>query len=130
MGVVSLSQGTRPDDLARGLASVLAQTGVTLDVIVVGNAWTPTGLPRGVRSLALPENVGIPAGRNRGAAEVSGDYIFFLDDDASIPSPTFLRDAIATIEADPSIGLLQPRVVDPSGIENPTTKAASLPSLK
>ncbi|HQE47423.1 MAG TPA: glycosyltransferase, partial [Rhodoglobus sp.] len=88
VGVVSLSQGTRPDDLARGLASVLAQTGVTLDVIVVGNAWTPTGLPRGVRSLALPENVGIPAGRNRGAAEVSGDYIFFLDDDASIPSPT------------------------------------------
>lgn len=119
MGVVSLSQGTRPDDLARGLASVLAQTGVTLDVIVVGNAWTPTGLPRGVRSLALPENVGIPAGRNRGAAEVSGDYIFFLDDDASIPSPTFLLDAIALIEADPSIGLLQPRVVDPSGVENP-----------
>ena len=37
---------------------MLAQTGVTLDVIVVGNAWTPTGLPRGVRSLALPENVG------------------------------------------------------------------------
>ncbi|HOY82077.1 MAG TPA: glycosyltransferase [Rhodoglobus sp.] len=119
VGVVSLSQGTRPDDLARGLASVLAQTGVTRDVIVVGNAWTPTGLPRGVRSLALPENVGIPAGRNRGAAEVSGDYIFFLDDDASIPSPTFLRDAIALIEADPSIGLLQPRVVDPSGVENP-----------
>ena len=119
MGVVSLSQGTRPDDLARGLASVLAQTGVTRDVIVVGNAWTPTGLPRGVRSLALPENVGIPAGRNRGAAEVSGDYIFFLDDDASIPSPTFLLDAIALIEADPSIGLLQPRVVDPSGVENP-----------
>jgi len=25
VGVVSLSQGTRPDDLARGLASVLAQ---------------------------------------------------------------------------------------------------------
>lgn len=87
--------------------------------MVVGNAWTPTGLPKGVRGLALPENLGIPAGRNRGAAEVRGEYIFFLDDDASIPSPTFLTDAIATIEADPSIGLLQPRVVDPSGVENP-----------
>ncbi len=117
--MVSLSQGTRPDDLARGLASLAAQQGVELDVVVVGNAWTPTGLPAGVRALALPENLGIPAGRNAGAAQVRGDWIFFLDDDASIPSPTFLRDAVATIVADPRIGLLQPRVVDPEGRENP-----------
>lgn len=119
IGVVSLSQGTRPDDLARGLESLRAQQGVTLDIVVVGNAWEPVGLPAGVRSLHLPENLGIPAGRNRGAAEVSGEYIFFLDDDASIPSPTFLADAVALIEADPGIGLLQPRVMDPSGVENP-----------
>ena len=119
VGVVSLSQGTRPADLARGLASLAAQVGVELDVIVVGNGWEPSGLPAGVRSLALAENVGIPAGRNRGADLVSGDYIFFLDDDASIPSPTFLSDAIAQLESDPSIGLLQPRVVDPSGKESP-----------
>jgi len=117
--VVSLSQGTRPDDLARGLASLAAQQGVELDVIVVGNGWEPSGLPAGVRSLALSENLGIPAGRNRGAQLVGGDYIFFLDDDASIPSPTFLADAIAQIEDDPTIGLLQPRVVDPSGKESP-----------
>ena len=86
---------------------------------MVGNAWAPTGLPGGVRALHLPENVGIPAGRNAGAELVTGDYIFFLDDDASIPSPTFLADAIAKIEADPAIGLLQPRVVDPSGVSNP-----------
>ncbi|MBX3098290.1 MAG: glycosyltransferase family 2 protein [Salinibacterium sp.] len=119
VGVVSLSQGTRPDDLARGLASLAAQTGVSLDVVVVGNAWLPVGLPRGVRGLHLPDNLGIPAGRNAGADMVTGDYMFFLDDDASIPSPTFLADAIAKIEADPSIGLLQPRVVDPTGVSNP-----------
>ncbi len=119
VGVVSLTQGTRPDDLARGLASLAAQTGVTLDTVVVGNAWVPEGLPAGVRGVHLPENLGIPAGRNAGADVVSGDYIFFLDDDASIPSPTFLADAIAKIEADPTIGLLQPRVVDPSGVSNP-----------
>ena len=117
--MVSLSQGTRPDDLARGLASLLAQTGVSLDLVVVGNGWEPVGLPVGVKSLHLPENLGIPGGRNRGAEAVSGEYVFFLDDDASIPSLTFLLDAIAQIEADPSIGLLQPRVVDPSGVENP-----------
>ena len=92
---------------------------MTLDVVVVGNAWMPVDLPAGVRSVHLPENLGIPAGRNAGADAVTGDYIFFLDDDASIPSPTFLADAIATIEADPTIGLLQPRVVDPSGVSNP-----------
>ena len=119
VGVVSLTQGTRPDDLARGLASLTSQQGVELDVVVVGNGWTPVGIPEGMRTLALPENLGIPAGRNRGVDLVGGDYIFFLDDDASIPSPTFLADAIAMIKADPTIGLLQPRVTDPSGKESP-----------
>lgn len=119
VGVVSLSQGTRPDDLARGLASLATQTGVELDVVVVGNGWEPTGLPQGVRGIHLAENLGIPAGRNRGVEAVAGEYIFFLDDDASIPSPTFLAEAIAKLEADPTIGLLQPRVVDPTGVANP-----------
>lgn len=116
---MSLTQGRRPDDLARGLASLTAQTGVVLDVVVVGNGWNPTGLPPGIRSVHLAENLGIPEGRNRGAAEVAGEYLFFLDDDASIPSSTFLVDAVAKLRADPSIGLLQPRVVDPSGTTNP-----------
>lgn len=117
--MVSLTQGRRPDDLARGLASLAAQAGVILDIVVVGNGWSPTELPAETRSVHLPQNLGIPEGRNRGAAEVGGEYIFFLDDDASIPSPTFLADAVAKLQADPSIGLLQPRVVDPSGVTNP-----------
>lgn len=119
MGVVSLTQGRRPDDLARGLASLAAQEGVVLDVVCVGNGWTPTELPPGVRGLALPTNVGIPAGRNRGAEQVSGEWVFFLDDDASLPSPTFLRDAVAVLRRDPDVGLLQPRVVDPTGTASP-----------
>lgn len=111
--------GTRPDDLALGLASLAAQSGVELDIVVVGNGWRPSGLPEGAKALHLVENLGIPAGRNRGAAEVSGQYLFFLDDDASLPSPRFLADAIAKLEADPGIGLLQPRVVDPSGTDHP-----------
>ena len=119
VGVVSLSQGTRQADLQRGLDSLLAQTGVELDIVVVGNGWNPAGLPNGVSALHLAENLGIPAGRNRGAELVAGDYIFFLDDDASIPSPTFLAYAIAKIVADPTIGLIQPRVVDPDGTTSP-----------
>ena len=119
VGVVVLTQGTRPDELDRGIRSVLAQENVEVDVVVVGNGWHPVGLPSGVPGVALPENLGIPAGRNRGVEHVTGEYLFFLDDDASIPSTTFLSDAIATLRREPDIGLLQPRVVDPSGVTNP-----------
>lgn len=119
VGVVVLTQGTRPADLDRAVQSILAQTSVELDVVVVGNGWQPVGLPNGVRGVALAENLGIPAGRNRGVEHVTGEYLFFLDDDASIPSTTFLTDAIAKLRLEPDIGLLQPRVVDPSGATNP-----------
>ncbi|AWB88722.1 glycosyl transferase [Salinibacterium hongtaonis] len=119
VGVVVLTQGKRPDDLRAGLESVLAQEGISADVVVVGNGWNPTGLPDGVRALALPENLGIPAGRNRGVEQVTGEWLFFLDDDARVPSPTFVTDAIALMTQDPTIGLVQPRVVDPSGVTNP-----------
>nr|WP_202567383.1 glycosyltransferase [Agreia sp. COWG] len=119
VGVVVLTQGTRADDLSRAIESILIQRGVTLDVVCVGNGWQPVDLPEAVATVALPENVGIPAGRNAGVGRVGGDYLFFLDDDASLASPTFLLDAISLIEQNPSIGLVQPRVVDPSGVTNP-----------
>jgi GT2 family glycosyltransferase len=116
---VVLTQGGRPDDLARALGSVVAQRDVSLDIVCVGNGWEPVDLPDGVAALALPENLGIPAGRNAGVALVGGEYLFFLDDDASIPSPSFLIDAIELLRADSRIGMIQPRVVDPSGATNP-----------
>jgi GT2 family glycosyltransferase len=119
-GVVVLTQGRRPDDLARGLASLLAQTDVELDVLVVGNGWAPVDLPGGVRGLALPENVGIPAGRNAGVPGVVGDLLFFLDDDAWLPDPGLLAELARRFAADAELGLVQPRVVDPSGASAPT----------
>lgn len=117
--MVLLTRGTRPEDLDRAARSLLAQRDVELDIVCVGNGWSPEGLPTGVRTLALAENLGIPAGRNAGAAAVAGEYVFFLDDDASLPDPRFLAEAIGRLRADPGIGLLQPRVVDPEGRTNP-----------
>jgi GT2 family glycosyltransferase len=114
-GVVVLTQGGRPDDLARGLASLQAQRGVSLDVVVVGNGWEPTDLPPGVRGLGLPTNLGIPAGRNAGVPLVAGDLLFFLDDDASLPTPDVLARMATHFAADPELGLIQPRVVDAAG---------------
>ncbi|THG28789.1 glycosyltransferase family 2 protein [Naasia lichenicola] len=123
VGAVVLTQGTRLDDLRAALASLTAQDGIELDLAVVGNGWDPAelgeGLPAGSRVVALPENLGIPAGRNAGADVISGDWIVFLDDDASLPSARFVLDAIAVIQRDPTIGALQPRVDDPTGLTSP-----------
>lgn len=114
VGAVVLTQGTRPEDLARGLDSLLAQRGVDLNVVVVGNGCEPEGLPEGVAGLGLPENIGIPAGRNRGVPLVDGEYLFFLDDDAHLPDTDFLASCVERVRRDPSIGLIQPRL-EPEG---------------
>lgn len=114
-GCVVLTQGRRPQLLAAGLAGLLAQRGVDLDVVVVRNGGDPVELPDGVRAVVLPDNVGIPAGRNAGVPHVRGDLLLFLDDDAQPGSPDLLARCAALFDADPSLGLLQPRVVDPDG---------------
>jgi GT2 family glycosyltransferase len=118
-GVIVLTMGNRPEDLSRGLASLLSQRDVELDVVVVGNAWQPVGLPDGVKAKGLPENLGIPAGRNAGVSSVRGDLLFFLDDDACLPAEDTLTRMAAQFAADPTLGMIQPRVVDPQGREAP-----------
>jgi GT2 family glycosyltransferase len=109
-GCVVLTQGRRPAELHAALRSLLAQRGVALDVAVVGNGWVPEGLPAGVRAVALPEDVGIPAGRNAGVPAVAGELLFFLDDDARLDAPDALALVAARLAAEPDIGLLQLRV--------------------
>ena len=89
-GCVVLTRGDRPDALAAALASLQRQEGVELDIVVVGNGWQPTGLPPGVRAHFEPEDRGIPAGRNAGVPNVTGDLLFFLDDDATLVEPDAL----------------------------------------
>lgn len=115
VGVVILTMGKRPDDLARAIASVLDQRDVVTDIVVVGNGWNPVDLPDGVQGHGLPENIGIPAGRNAGVGLVKGDILFFLDDDAWLPDSHFLHAAVERFMHQPRLGLIQPRVVDPSG---------------
>ncbi len=119
VGVVVLTQNKRPPELARAVDSVLAQRGVDADVVVVGNGAAPDGLPGAARVLALPENLGIPAGRNAGIGEVAGELLCFLDDDAYLAGADFLARAARAFAACPRLGLLQPRVADPDGQPTP-----------
>ena len=118
-GVVVLSQGKRLDDLNRGFESLLAQKGVDLDIVCVGNGWEPEGIPAQVKKLGLPENLGIPAGRNAGVPHVDGEFLFFLDDDAWLPDDTSLMRMAQLMRTKPQIGLIQPRVEEPGGPDAP-----------
>ena len=51
-----------------------------------GTVGGPRACRRASGRSALPENIGIPAGRNAGVPHVDGDLLLFLDDDAACPA--------------------------------------------
>lgn len=121
--VVVLTMGNRSIELERAVRSALAQEDVDIEVVVVGNGIDPVGLAGEgsplrdplVTALHLPYNVGIPAGRNRGAEASIGEIVLFLDDDGWYPSTrlcAYLRDRF---DADPALGIVSLRVQDPTG---------------
>lgn len=115
IGCVVLSTGRRPGDLSLALGSVLRQRGVEVELVVVGNAWEPAGLPPGVRAVGLPEDVGIPGGRNTGVPAVGGELLAFIDDDASLAEDDAFARVAAEFASDPRLGLVQLRVDSRSG---------------
>lgn len=118
VGVVVLTRGDRPFELARALRSVLEQTGVSVDVACVGNGWAPVDIPDGVRAVPLPENVGV-SGRNAGVPQVRGELLFFLDDDAWLPNRQSLAQIAALFSEHPEIGMVQTRIADPDNDDAP-----------
>lgn len=113
--VVVLNQGIRPEETSRCVASVRAQQGVETRLMIVGNGWRPEGFEDDIDTMHLIENVGIPEGRNRGAADGEAELIFFLDDDAWLPQPDMLRRAHEVFRSHEHLALLQPRIADPDG---------------
>jgi hypothetical protein len=118
LSVVVLTMGNRPAELERAVQSALDQKreDIDVEVVLVGNgADVPGSWPEAVNVVRLPENVGIPAGRNRGVEASTGELILFLDDDGWYESPQLgarLRDLFT---ADPALGIVSFRVRDPEG---------------
>jgi GT2 family glycosyltransferase len=102
-GCVVLTRGDRPAALRAALDSLLRQEDVELDVVVVGNGWRPEGLPDGVKAHHEPEDRGIPAGRNAGVPHVTGELLFFLDDDATIQESDALHFVSKLFHADKGV---------------------------
>jgi GT2 family glycosyltransferase len=114
LSCVILTMGDRGAELNRAIDSVLAQQ-TPVELVVVGNGTSVSGLPDGVKTLELPQNVGVAAGRNAGVNECTGDVVLFLDDDGWYPDPGLASYVAGRFETDAALAVLSMRVVDPSG---------------
>ncbi|MFJ6774779.1 glycosyltransferase family 2 protein, partial [Kitasatospora sp. NPDC091257] len=132
LGAVIITMGNRPAELNALIEAVRAQEGPAVELAVVGQGVKLPPLPEDVRSVELPENLGIPGGRNvgielfgRDGAEV--DAVLFLDDDGNLPrtdSARLLREAFT---ADPELGIVAFRIADP---DTGVTQRRHVPRLR
>jgi len=100
----------RPKQLLRLIES-LFRLFPTVPVIVADDSRRPGRLP-GVRTLPLPFDVGVSAGRQAALAEVRTEYTWVLDDDFVLYRGTQLARAIAALDAEPRIDILGGPVID------------------
>jgi len=92
---------------------------ITYEVIVVANGpsaahlVTDLSLP-GVRIVTAAANLGFGGGCNRGAAESSGEFIVFLNDDAEV-LPEWLEALVDTADRFPDAGAVGSLILFPDG---------------
>ncbi|MFJ3279800.1 MULTISPECIES: glycosyltransferase family 2 protein [unclassified Streptomyces] len=122
--VVVLTMNDRPAEEAAAQATLRAQSGVDVRVVVVGNGCTPEVVPPDALTVSLPGNVGIPGGRNAGAHALheAGDpaeWLYFLDNDAGFPRADVLARLVAEAERHPEAAWVQPRLTGPDDAATP-----------
>jgi GT2 family glycosyltransferase len=105
--------GNRPQELLDAVRSVQQQRGPDVDVVVLGNGADVPPVPPATRTERLPENLGIPGGRNVGVEHTTADVILFLDDDGRYPDAGLAERVRSQFAADPELGIVSFRVVDP-----------------
>ncbi|GAA2301865.1 glycosyltransferase [Streptomyces kunmingensis] len=132
VGAVIITMGNRPAELRALLDSVAKQDGDPVEVVVVGNGSPVPDVPEGVRTVELPENLGIPGGRNVGieAFGPSGsdvDVLLFLDDDGLLPLTDTAELCREAFTADPKLGIISFRIADPDTGE---TQRRHVPRLR
>ncbi|MBB1244591.1 glycosyltransferase family 2 protein [Streptomyces durbertensis] len=127
--------GNRPEELRALLESVAEQKGEPIEVVVVGNGAPLPELPElpgGLRTVELPENLGIPGGRNAGI-EAFGeagrdvDALLFLDDDGLLPERDTAELCRQAFTAAPRLGILSFRIADP---DTGVTQRRHVPRLR
>src|SRR5438552_12991267 len=94
--------------VAEAVTSLLAQTGIDLELIVVDDGSTDEG-PEIIRRIAPRTTIlrrpqpGVATARNMGVEAAEGEYLAFLDADDVLPDRS-LAVRLSRLEGDPSLG--------------------------
>lgn len=116
------------------LDSIRADAGPQCQIIVVDNASPDDSSSVAAGHAAMPDivtsgrNLGFGGGCNLGVKQAKADTIFLLNPDARLRPGTTSLLAQALV-AEPAIGVIAPRVVDPTG-ESRAASAGAEPSLR
>jgi GT2 family glycosyltransferase len=115
LSCVIITTGSRPAELGRAIASTEPLRADGVELVLVGNGADLPQVPADVRTVRLPTNRGVAAGRNAGVAASSGDVVLFVDDDGWLGDPGIGKHVAARFAADPRLAVLAFRVEDPGG---------------
>ncbi|WP_406513122.1 glycosyltransferase [Streptomyces sp. NBC_00161] len=120
VGVVIITMGDREAELRALLESVAAQEGEPATVVVLGQGAELPALPDPVAAVELPENLGIPGGRNAGVRWLGqhggADIVLVLDDDGLLPRTDTLHLVREAFTANPKLGIVGFRIADENGV--------------
>ena len=111
---------------SRCLASLLSTAYAPWELVVVDNgssdgtpAWvaefrdTAAAIGVNVRLIRNACNIGCSTARNQGAAASTGARLVFMDNDVALRSRGWLARLGATLDADPQVGIVGPKLVYP-----------------
>ena len=100
----------RRHDLCRCIDSVLTQTSVSIEIIIVDDCseddtgeFVRLNYPD-VRLFSCARRYGPSHLRNRGLREARGDFILFLDSDVVLPRQDIVQRMVETLSRDRNIG--------------------------
>lgn len=114
--------------LSRCLDSIKASGDISCEVIVVDNASTDGSQDMlskehpEVKLITNPQNLGFAAACNIGIKAATGKYPILLNPDTLV-GPGCLKSLIDFMESNPKAGLAGPKVLNPDGSLQPTTRA-------
>jgi GT2 family glycosyltransferase len=108
------------DDVRRALEELRAQQGVDLEIVVVDNGSTDGSLEflaaqPDVQLIANDENRWLSPAWMQAIQATSAPYVLFLTPDAGIEQPDAIATLRATLEVNPQVGLVGPRLLDADG---------------